>query len=63
MKEERYYLVMDKLEQGIILRALNDKRTELIEQKKSTDGIDEMILKGDDKMRRLMLTRKSRNSA
>ena len=45
MKEERYYLVMDKLEQGIILRALNDKRTELIEQKKSTDGIDEMILK------------------
>ncbi len=45
MKEERYYLVMDKLEQGIILRALNDKRTELIEQQKSTDGIDEMILK------------------
>lgn len=45
MKEERYYLVMDKLEQGIILRALNDKRTELVEQKKSTDGIDEMILK------------------
>ena len=48
MKEERYYLVMDKLEQGIILRALNDKRTELIEQKKSTDGIDEMILKVDN---------------
>lgn len=45
MKEERYYLVMDKLEQGIILRALNDKRTALMEQHKSTDGIDEMILK------------------
>lgn len=45
MKEERYYLSVDEYEQGVLLRALNDKRTDLIKQNKSTDAVDELIVK------------------
>ncbi len=45
MKEERYYLSVDNYEQGVLLRALNDKRTALIKQNKSTDAVDELIVK------------------
>ena len=30
MKEERYHLVLDDFEQGVVIRALNDLRTDLI---------------------------------
>ena len=45
MKEERYYLSVDDYEQGVLLCALNDKRTALINQNKSTDAVDELIVK------------------
>lgn len=45
MKEERYYLSVDEYEQGVLLRVLNDKRTDLIKQNKSTDAVDELIVK------------------
>lgn len=45
MKEERYYLSVDDYEQGVLLRALNDKRTALIKQNESTDAVDELIVK------------------
>lgn len=45
MKEERYYLSVDDYEQGVLLRALNDKRTTLIKQNKSTDAVDELIVR------------------
>lgn len=34
MKEERYHLVLDDFEQGVVIRALNDLRT-----------VDEVLLK------------------
>lgn len=45
MKEERYYLSVDEYEQGVLLRALNDKKSDLIKQGKSTDAVDELIVK------------------
>lgn len=45
MKEERYYLSVDEYEQGVLLRTLNDKKSELIKQGKSTDAVDELIVK------------------
>ena len=41
MKEERYYFSFDSCEQGILLRTLNDKKTD----GKSTDAVDELIVK------------------
>lgn len=35
----------DDVEHGIVLRCINDKRTELIEQGKHTDALDDLIIK------------------
>ena len=43
MKEERYHLVLDDFEQGVVIRALNDLRTDLISDKRETDA--EVLLK------------------
>lgn len=45
MKEERYYFLFDSCEHGILLRMLNDKKTDLIRSGKSTDAVDELIVK------------------
>lgn len=45
MKEERYYFSFDSCEQGILLRTLNDKKTDLIRNGKSTDAVDDLIVK------------------
>ena len=45
MKEERYHLVLDDFEQGVVIRALNDLRTDLISDKRETDAVDEVLLK------------------
>ena len=44
-KEEKYYLALDDYEHGIIIRALNDEKTAQRNLGKSTDGIDDLILK------------------
>lgn len=45
MKEDRYYLALDDSEQSIIIKALNDMRTDLIQNRKSSDAINDLIIK------------------
>lgn len=45
MKEEKYFLALDEYEIGTIIRTLNEKRTELLSSGKSTDGIDDLLIK------------------
>ena len=45
MPEEKTYLEMDEYEYGIITNALNDMRNELIEEKRPTDAVDDLLLK------------------
>lgn len=45
MKEERYQVNLDDNEHAIMLRCLNDKRTELIEKGKYTDAVDDLLIK------------------
>ena len=45
MKEEKYYVALDSYEHGVVIRSLNDKRTELIEEGKSADAVDDLIVK------------------
>lgn len=45
MKEDRYYLALDDSEQSIIIKALNDMRTELIQNRKSSDAVNDLIIK------------------
>ena len=43
MKEERYYIVVDKYDKNIILNALNTLRTQQIQEERPTEPVDELI--------------------
>lgn len=45
MKEERYHIALDDYEHGVVIRALNDTKTELMNAGKSTDAVDDLIIK------------------
>ena len=40
MKEERYHVALDDYEHGIIIRSLNDTKTELKNRGKTTDAVE-----------------------
>ena len=43
MKEERYYIVVDKYDKNIVLNALNNLRTQQIQEERPTEPVDELI--------------------
>ena len=45
MKEERYHIALDDYEHGVVIRALNGTKTELMNEGKSTDAVDDLIIK------------------
>lgn len=45
MKEERYHIALDDYEHGVVIRALNDTKTELMNEGRSTDAVDDLIIK------------------
>ncbi len=42
---KKLILALDGYEQRILIRALNDLRTQLIREERSTDPVDELIVK------------------
>jgi len=47
-QEEKRVLTVDKYEYGILVHALNDMRTDLIEEERPTDAVDELLMKTID---------------
>jgi len=47
-KEEKRVLTLDKYEHGVVINALNEMRNDLIGEKRSTDIVDEVLLKAID---------------
>lgn len=47
-KEEKRVLTLDKYEHGVVINALNEMRNDLIEEERSTDIVDEVLLKTID---------------
>lgn len=45
MREERKVMTLDPYEQGVLITALNDKRNEMLKNKKPTDIVDDVLLK------------------
>lgn len=41
MREQKYYLVFDEVERGIILRSLNELRNRLLSEGRYADVVDE----------------------
>lgn len=48
MKEERYFLALDKYDKNIILNALNMLRNQQVREERPTDPVNELILKVSD---------------
>lgn len=45
MKEERYHIALDDYEHGVVIRALNATKTDLMNEGKFTDAVDDLIIK------------------
>lgn len=45
MREGKRLVKLSEMEQGIVIRCLNDKRTALLQEKKNTDAVDDILLK------------------
>lgn len=43
MKEERYYIVLDKYDKNIVINALNTLRNQQIQEERPTEPVDELI--------------------
>lgn len=43
MKEERYHIALDDYEHGVVIRALNATKTDLMNEGKSTDAVDDLM--------------------
>lgn len=44
-KEKRYHLALDDYEHGVVIRSLNDEKTKLMEEGKSADAVDDLLIK------------------
>ena len=44
-KEELYHIALDDYEHGIVIRSLNDEKTDLMNEGKSTGAVDDLIIK------------------
>ena len=45
MKQEKYYVALDEYEHGVVIRSLNDEKKKKKKQGKSTDAVDDLIIK------------------
>ena len=45
MKERQHFVALDDYEHGIVIDSLNEKRKDLISEGKTTDAVDELIVK------------------
>jgi predicted N-formylglutamate amidohydrolase len=48
MKEEKRVITLDEYEHGVMVNALNELRNDLIEEQRSTDAVDDLLLKTID---------------
>lgn len=48
MKEVKRILTFDHVEYGVLINALNQMQNGLIRQKRSTDAVDDLLLKAID---------------
>lgn len=47
-RSEKRVLTLDRYEHGVVINALNEMRNDLLEEERSTDIVDEVLLKAID---------------
>lgn len=45
IREKRYYVVLDDYEQGVMIRSLNDEKTKLMNEGRSADAVNDLLIK------------------
>ena len=45
MKERQFFVALDDYEHGIVIDSLNEKRKDLRSEGKTTDAVDDLIIK------------------
>ncbi len=62
MKEKLYHVALDDYEHGIVLRSLNDERTKLMEEGKTSDAVDDLLIKvGNATQKRVKIVERKRS--
>ena len=63
-KEKLYHVALDDYEHGIVIRSLNDEKTKLMEQGKSADSVDDLLVKvGNAQQKKFKVIERSRNES
>ena len=44
-KEKLYHIALDDYEHEVVIRSLNDEKTKLMEEDKSADAVDDLLVK------------------
>ena len=44
-KEKLYHIALDDYEHGVVIRSLNDEKTKLMEEGKTADAVDDLLVK------------------
>ena len=44
-KEKLYHIVLEDYEQGVVISSLNDEKKKLMEEGKSADAVDDLLVK------------------
>lgn len=44
-KEKLYHVALDDYEHGIVIRSLNDEKTKLMNEGKTSDAVDDLLVK------------------
>lgn len=62
MQEKLYHVALDDYEHGIVLRSLNDERTKLMEEGKTSDAVDDLLIKvGNAPQKRVKVVERKRS--
>lgn len=63
MKEKLYHVALDDYEHGIVIRSLNDERTKLMEEGKTSDAVDDLLVKvGNAPQKRVKVVERKRSN-
>lgn len=44
-KEKMYHVALDDYEHGVVIRSLNDEKSKLMNEGKSADAVDDLLIK------------------
>ena len=44
-KEKLYHIALDDYEHGVVIRSLNDEKTKLMEEGKTANAVDDLLIK------------------